>query len=199
MDLGCGLGQDIRRIVYDGAPSEDVFGLDLEAGLIDAGYDLFLDRGRLKSSFVTADVLGDTSASQPGDYGNLNDQISQLTGNFNIIFAGSFFFLFNWSEQLKIAKKCTQLLKQEPGSLIFGHMLGHIEPDHYPKVLSPGEVYGHDTGSWRRMWEEVGDATGSKWRVEAELGEESAPAAFTKEGKWGDPGRRFMTFAVWRE
>lgn len=170
--------------------------MDLEKGLMDAGYELFLDRSRLKSTFIAADILEDVSTSKDSEG---HGQLEQLKGEFDIIFAGSFFHLFDWTQQVEIAKKCVGFLKDKPGSMIFGHMLGHIEPDHYPKVLSPGEVYGHDAGSWTRMWEEVGEVTGSMWRVEAALGEESAPAAFTKQGKWGDPGRRFMKFAVYRE
>ena len=48
---GCGVGQDIRRVVYNGAPSENLCGLDPHRGLADLGYELFLDRDELRSAF----------------------------------------------------------------------------------------------------------------------------------------------------
>ena len=38
------LRQDIRRIVHDGASSENICGLHLNQGLTDTEYDLSLDR-----------------------------------------------------------------------------------------------------------------------------------------------------------
>ncbi|KAE8413051.1 hypothetical protein BDV36DRAFT_287349 [Aspergillus pseudocaelatus] len=52
IELGCGLGQDIRRLAYDGAPSENLVGLDLRNAIIELGYDLFKDRDTLKARFI---------------------------------------------------------------------------------------------------------------------------------------------------
>ena len=52
LDLGCCFGQDLRELVADGAPSENIYGLDIEGPLIDVGYDLFMDRGKIKSTLV---------------------------------------------------------------------------------------------------------------------------------------------------
>ncbi|KAJ5287036.1 hypothetical protein N7478_002722 [Penicillium angulare] len=43
LDMGCGLGQDIRRLILDGAPAEHLVGLDIEPAYIDLGYELFKD------------------------------------------------------------------------------------------------------------------------------------------------------------
>ena len=60
MDLGCGLGQDLRVLVRDGTPAENLVGLDLMREYIDLGYELFQDRERLSSTFIAQDFFEDT-------------------------------------------------------------------------------------------------------------------------------------------
>ena len=44
LDVGCCFGQDLRRLVVDGAPSENLVGLELKPQFLSLGYDLFADR-----------------------------------------------------------------------------------------------------------------------------------------------------------
>ena len=155
---------------------------------MDVGYDLFQDRDRLRSTFVAADILDESSPELRG-----------LDGNIDIVFAGSFFHVFDWDAQMRISKRLALLMRSVPGSLVFGHHLGHVAPDTYPLGLGAGSVYAHDKGSLQQMWTQVGLETGSKWRVEAELEGTGKLVGCTKEGKWGDPGRRYMRFVVRRE
>jgi len=57
LDLGCCLAQDLRKLVADGAPSQHLYGLDIEERFIDLSYDLFRDHATLRSRFVVADLL----------------------------------------------------------------------------------------------------------------------------------------------
>lgn len=59
LDVGCCLGQDIRKLVYDGVPGECLVGLELEAGFIDLGYELFRDRDTLKARFISGSIISD--------------------------------------------------------------------------------------------------------------------------------------------
>ena len=59
LDLGCCFGQDLRRLVADGAPSRNLCGMDCNATFIDLGYDLFLDRETFEATFVVSDFLND--------------------------------------------------------------------------------------------------------------------------------------------
>lgn len=52
LELGCSLGVDIRRLVYDGAPSDKVVGIDI-ADQSALGYTMFNDIDRLKAKFLT--------------------------------------------------------------------------------------------------------------------------------------------------
>lgn len=57
LDLGCCCAQDLRKLVHDGAPSENLWGAELKGGFLELGYELFLDRETLKAHFIEADVF----------------------------------------------------------------------------------------------------------------------------------------------
>jgi len=103
LDIGCCLGQGIRQLVTDGAPSANTYGSDPYGGLIDVGYDLFRDMDRLKATFMAADVFDDASPL-----------VTQLAEKMVIIYKGAFFHLFGIKEQEKIAKRVVQLLAPKP-------------------------------------------------------------------------------------
>ncbi|KAF1962140.1 hypothetical protein CC80DRAFT_487676 [Byssothecium circinans] len=78
LDLGCCVGQDIRKLVYDGAPSENTYGCDLESGFLDMGYDFFLDKTELKTTFIAARVAINQSGDQSGPNFRQIDPINQF-------------------------------------------------------------------------------------------------------------------------
>ena len=57
------------------------------------------------------------------------------------------------------------LLKPEPGVLVLGKLVGHREPGEY---VHPGHgpMYRHDEESFRRLWKEAGEETGTNWDVD---------------------------------
>jgi hypothetical protein len=56
LDVGCFLGGDLRRLVFDGAPSANLYGVDIVSHW-DVGYALYRDRGRFAAHFIEADIL----------------------------------------------------------------------------------------------------------------------------------------------
>jgi SAM-dependent methyltransferase len=52
LDYGCGTGDDIRALVYDGYPRQKIVGFDVDWKSIDLGFDLYLDRATLGVRFV---------------------------------------------------------------------------------------------------------------------------------------------------
>ncbi|KAK7723900.1 hypothetical protein SLS64_000231 [Diaporthe eres] len=64
LDVGCCIGQDIRKLVHDGAPGGSLHGAELQEGFIGLGYDFFRDRDTLGATLVQADVfnLGEASS-----------------------------------------------------------------------------------------------------------------------------------------
>ncbi|GES60416.1 methyltransferase domain protein [Aspergillus terreus] len=61
LDLGCGLGQDIRRLVHDHAPADRLIGMDIIPEYVQLGYQLFNDdENKLQVQFLVQDFFADT-------------------------------------------------------------------------------------------------------------------------------------------
>ena len=86
LDLGCALGQDLRRLAADGAPSENMYASDLQSELWDIGYDPFRDRDRKKARFIQADIF------------DPNTPLRELNGKMDIIIACQLLHLFSWTK-----------------------------------------------------------------------------------------------------
>ena len=184
LDLGCCMGQDIRKLVHDGAPSEHMYASDLKKNFWGIGYDMFLDKSTLQTQFVEADIFDTDSA------------LKQMDGKMDVINAASFFHLFDWDQQVKAAKRAVQLLKPVSGSLIVGRQGGKPEAGSFAHVMKEMTAFWHNPESWAKMWKQVGDETGTDWEVQAVLGEED----LSKRMKTClvPAGTRFMTFTIRR-
>jgi hypothetical protein len=164
----------------DGAPQENLYGSDLLQSFIDLGYELFRDKATLKSKFIAADVFDPDS------------ELKQLDEQLGIIYATCFFHLFDWNQQVAIGKRFVKLLKPEPGALILGYHVGQSEPSELQALTLKGKMYRHNVDTWEKMWQQIGDETGTRWDVKAELF--SGTANYT----WMPLGSGIMKFQVRR-
>jgi SAM-dependent methyltransferase len=159
LDLGCGFGQNIRKLVYDGAPAENVSGADISQTLVDCGYEYFKDQEKLKSKFIIGDVFASDSSA-----------FFEAKGNFDIVFASMVYHLWGWDDQIKACVETIKLLRPVPGSVLFGWQLGATPAGEIERMNSMAKrhkmMYQHDEESWRRMWKEIENQTGTKWDVE---------------------------------
>lgn len=169
LDLGCCFGQDVRKIVYDGAPAENVTATELEQGFIDMGYELFKDRDTLASRFVAGDFFA-------------MDEAKLQEGSFDIVHSASFYHLFNWDEQVEVVAKTVRLLKQKPGSMIFGRQYGVDEARDFkhPSTRS-GSVWQHNVESFGKLAKDVEIKTGT--RLECKVSAVKSPDWYADE-KW---------------
>jgi hypothetical protein len=172
-------------LAFDGVPSEYLYASDLRPDFFELGYKLFQDKETLKTKFIAADVFDETSG------------LDALTGQVDIVFVGAFLHLFDYAGQFNAAKRIVKLLRPKKDSLILGRQVGNIEPGD-KKGSSGRSVFRHDEASFKKLWDEVGEATGTKWRVEATLkvpddsDQQLQPALH-------DGGMRRLTFVVYRE
>ncbi len=157
LDVGCCVGQVLRRLAFDGVESSRLYGTDVEPRFLDIGYDLFRDRNQFKGSFVVGDLL-------KGD----DERLSVLDEKMTLIHATSFFHLFAWNDQVRAATRMVRFLKPERrDAMIFGRQVGTTLPRENGKAGSD-KVYLHNADSWQRLWDEVGERTGTKWRTTME-------------------------------
>ncbi|KAF1967866.1 hypothetical protein BU23DRAFT_583613 [Bimuria novae-zelandiae CBS 107.79] len=190
LDLGCCVGQDIRKLVFDGAPSENTYGSDLEKNFIDIGYDLFLDRSTLKTTFIPADIFDEDSG------------LKQVEGEIDIVHAAAFLHLFDEGGVRNACKRIVKILKSKPGSLFIGGHIGNIESgDYVGSVDKNRKKFRHNPQSFKEMWIKVGEETGTRWDVDAHLKDEDLFARAEKmglEATFIPPGSKWLSFAVRR-
>lgn len=161
LDLGCCFGTDLRKLVFDGAPAQNLRGAELRRDFIDLGYELFLDRSTLKVHFHTGDFFDTDATGLP-------------IKAFDMIHASSFYHLFNWSEQVDCLSKTVALLKPMAGSVILGRQVASDTPGEWEHITarSNGTMYRHNVDTFHRLVEEVSMKTQRLLEAKASLGEE---------------------------
>ncbi|KAI4156944.1 MAG: hypothetical protein L6R39_000896 [Caloplaca ligustica] len=187
LDLGCCFGQDVRKLIYDGAAANNLYACDLEPEFLDLGYDLFRDRETCGAHFFAVDLFAP------------NADMRALEGKVDIIHAASFLHIFGWQEQVSICQLITRLLRPQKGSLVIGRQVGNLAAGEMGenaanKFLDRGKVWRHINDSFRRMWLEVGEMTGTKWDVRIE----SLVMENEWRKEWRQEGVRRLVFEVER-
>ncbi|KAF4912204.1 Methyltransferase trt5 [Colletotrichum viniferum] len=190
LDIACCVGQDIRKLVYDGVPSETIVGVEIEKGFIDAGYELFRDKQSLHTNFVVADVVEDKD-------GVLETMVCQ----FDSAHLGMCLHLWDREDQLKALRRIIQLLKSEPGVAILGHTIGHVEGIEVSLGMNGKPSLRHNLRTWEALWTDLSETTGSRWKVTAEMYDDDdmrGRLGVTKPS-WWDSKWRLLAFEVVRE
>jgi hypothetical protein len=158
LDLGCCFGQDLRALAADGVPGERLVGVELHGEFHDLGHKLFRDERTLGAMLVAADVFdvlseGGAPALRP------------LIAAVDVLQASAFLHLFTWERQVDAGVAIIKLMKDEPGVMVVGTQVGSKKPGLYEQ----GRMYLHDVGSFEKLWADIGQRTGSQWKVEAVL------------------------------
>ena len=162
LDLGCCFGQDIRRLVADGVIGSNLYGADLRLEFLELGYELFRDKGRLEAHFLEADVFEVDGEAEGGK------ELKKLDGTIDIIHAASFLHLFAWEQQVQAGMRMVRLMTK--GSLVLGRQAGTTKPGEYARrAYQSGSRYVHDPDTFQKLWDVIGEKTGTKWKVIAEL------------------------------
>lgn len=197
LEVGCGLAQDVRKLIADGAPPAQLRGTDLQAGLMACGHDLFRDADKLPlgdgsdaqgNTFVAADFLDDSDASP----------LKGWEGGADVIHASMFLHCFELPTQVRACKRIAALLRSRPGSLLVGRSGGVSlaaggprEEEARGPVGRIGGVrrmnYLHDVESFRNMWEQVERETGTRWEaqvVEEEIDDAGGRYFAGDEHRW---------------
>ena len=173
----------MRKLVSDGARSENIYGADLYGEFMELGFELFRDRKTLKSTFFPTDILDDRDLPLRG-----------LDGEMDVVYMGLFLHHFDFDTCVRVCARVTRLLKPKKDSLVMGVQVGSLEADKKPiPIPSGGILYRQDIKSMERVWAEVGKLTGTEWKVDARL---ERGKGFGE--KWQIEGTRRLGFEVWR-
>ncbi|EIT81835.1 hypothetical protein AO1008_08037 [Aspergillus oryzae 100-8] len=182
LDLGCCFGQDIRKLVHDGAPSENIIGADTEGRFMDLGYELFRDKETLKARFYAASVFDE-------------DFLSEWHGKIDVIYVGAFLHLFDIEKQALVVARLVELLRRRPGSIVFGRNLGAERGGAFRMKTLGWDVFRHSRETMRLLWE---GAPEGDWRVDAELMEYRSEGWDDSRRGWVGDETKEMRFVVRR-
>ncbi|KAI9830511.1 MAG: hypothetical protein M1819_005469 [Sarea resinae] len=185
IDLGCCFGQDLRQLVADGVRSEQLIGLDIEASLMELGYDLFMDRETLKSRFLVADIFRGAEQGEP--WTSLEQKKA------DIVHCSAFFHLFPLAEQLHVAKIIARLVRAN--GIIVGRQSGSTKPSEMPAIAEGSTSFRHDVSTFQSMWDEVGRETSTKWEVSGTL---DTVGMIGKKSTVEDENSRRLLFTITR-
>lgn len=183
LDIGCCIGQDIRKLVHDGAPGNKLHGAELQGHFIKLGYDFFRDKETLQAMLMQADAF-DLGESSP---------LGGLVGKIDIIHMGQVVHLFGWDRQRDLLENCVKLLRPaSSGAMILGQAVGDVEGGTKPG----GQIFVHSVETFNKMWVEISERTGLKFNCRAIL-DEGLGIAESRRG-WDAATRKRLSFEVER-
>lgn len=155
LDFGCCIGQDLRKLLLDGAPVSKIYGSDLLPEFIATGYDLFGDKTTFPSDHLIAPA--DAFDSSP------DNALSQFNGRVSVLHISAVFHLFGLEQQRVLARRCLKLLSKTQKCVVLGGQTANVNAGEYPR--GNGKMrWRHSAESWRGMWEAVAKEEG--WTVE---------------------------------
>ncbi|OCH86003.1 hypothetical protein OBBRIDRAFT_738852 [Obba rivulosa] len=167
LDLGCCMGTDARKLVYDGYPATNILACDIRPEFIDLGFHLFGDGDACPIHFFTSDIFGvpvDFDQMPPGVLTTEVTDLEEVTGSVNHIFTGALFHLFDESTQCALALRLLTLLRRKRGDIIFGIQQGLQEARYVSDQFGLGR-FVHSAESWVRMWRKVfAEAEGEEFK-----------------------------------
>lgn len=189
LDVGTCLGQDIRKLIYDGVSPSVVAGTDLSSSFLEQGYELFRDSPETVK-MVEANILSPLTDGNP---------LAQWKGKLKAVQLGMIIHLFTWEEQITAFVNAIALLSNETGVFVFGQASGNIDGRETRTLSASGaecNSWKHNVESFQRLVKDVEVKTGMRWAVVAELDD----ALSVNDGKrsWDDPKTRRLLFEIRR-
>ncbi|KAI8980781.1 hypothetical protein BD414DRAFT_516481 [Trametes punicea] len=189
LDIGCCVGTDIRKVIADGYPAQNIIASDLRPGFWSIGHKLFMsDPATFSVTFLPGDVLDSTfigttsvvynTPHMPRPALHKLRELAPLAGHMRAIHASNLFHLFTEANQAAIARALGALLAPTPGSMVFGTHIGRPKkglrteaPPPAPGYLG-SRMFCHDAQSWTDLWDGVIFRKGTV-RVEAQVIEQA--------------------------
>ncbi|MCJ1333745.1 hypothetical protein MMC10_010445 [Thelotrema lepadinum] len=186
LDVGCCMGQDLRKLAADGASTDNMHGCDIETDFWDVGFDLFRDRETFKANYFQADVFDPKSFPKT------------LQGSVDIIFLGLVHHLWSRREQVEALASLARLTK--PGSMILGLGAGWSKGREFETKWKNATktMYYHDDETMKELWKEVGTVSGTRWKVDASTQRMETFFIESKDWDWLGPEARMSVFEATR-
>ncbi|KAH7074915.1 hypothetical protein BKA63DRAFT_444408 [Paraphoma chrysanthemicola] len=174
VDLGTCLGQDLRKLVHDGASPRQLLGIDKFPQFAEIGFSFFRDSEKMNGRFLTADVFEHDES----------DALNETKGTWEVVTSSMFLHSFDWETQKVAVRKMFELARAKD-SWLMGLMGGDLEEQDVPILppLVPENVrvsrFIHSTTSLSRLLMEVGHELGRTITVHTSY-QEDKESTYTK-------------------
>ncbi|KAK5662382.1 hypothetical protein OQA88_8292 [Cercophora sp. LCS_1] len=155
LDIGCCLGHDIRKLIFDGVPSSNVAGVELRAGFIDLGFELFRDKDKFEGRMLPGSITED------------GEPWVQLEGQFDVVNFGMVFHCLTWDEQIQALGRALDALNGQKGNSVIGICVGTL--DGRLENWTGKTVPAHNEETFEKLVREFEEKTATKWEVQVEL------------------------------
>lgn len=179
--MGTCLGQDLRKLAFDGVPQEQLYGVDVFPEYEALGHHFFRDANTFKDRFFTGDLFSDDP----------EDTLAKSKGTWHIIEIVMFLHIWDWDLQIAACKRLLKLLAPDNG-MIIGAQTGSTESRHIelrPPYTSPGEerkIFRHNLESFRQMWDQVQKEEGIRVKVDVEYDSHTERSKLIQESESGE-------------
>lgn len=193
IDLGTCLGQDIRKLIHDGAKPEQLLGIDKYPQFLNVGYELFRDYSATRSCFHPADLFAVDE----------NSVLNTTRGSWDIVASAQVLHSFDWDKQKQLIKLMFQLARGKGSwlaGLLAGGLKGHSVP--VPPPLVPAGVHVerfiHSTETLRKIFQEAADEAGVSVSILVEY-QEDPNSLYTREitkGFFTEPDSKLVFYFV---
>ncbi|GAM41070.1 hypothetical protein TCE0_041r13910 [Talaromyces pinophilus] len=194
IDIGCFLGSDLRRLAFDGAPTENLYGVDIVSHW-DVGFALYRDQDKFKAHFIEADLLSIGEDNNAGSGETTRFQALRATAD--IVSISAVLHQWDWDDQIKAAKKVVALTKG-PDALVVGHQIGNVEAKQVWNKALQVHHWRHTPESFAKLWDQVGAETGTAWKTEGKLLSFEEMGWDPEDNRWMEPGDKALNFVVTR-
>lgn len=186
LDIGCFLGQDLRALVVDGAPSNNFYGIDIVSHW-ELGYEMFRDREKFSARFIEGDILVPNAAMQ------------DLAGKMDVISMMSMLHAWDWETQVRALREVVKL-SSDKGGMVVGFQVGSegLRDRTGTHLGDSSRVYWHSPESFQEMWDQVGKETETKWMCESTLETFEAAGQPTEGMEWLGDDTGVFRFVVVR-
>ncbi|KAJ3736724.1 hypothetical protein DFJ43DRAFT_988981 [Lentinula guzmanii] len=179
LDVGCCVGNALRKVVTDGWPVENTIGIDLSKEFWDLGHEMFRSTPEsFPAGFVGGDIFDDVilapTIGRSDDSNfipnlervNLRNltSLAPLRHRVSAIYVCNVFHLFHAEKQLDLARRLASLLTRQSGSVIFG---SHGVAPAQLAVTNVGPNSFHSAESFASMWATLfeADSVEISWKV----------------------------------
>jgi hypothetical protein len=161
VDCGCFFSSDFRFLAFQGVPTNNMYGFDIEPRFFDIAFEFYNDRDRWKGTFITADASKDLDESPLG----------KLKGKMDIVWCPKFLHLYDRQGQVEMASRLIGLLKPTAGSLFVGSQNGVPQSEEIPLPSAEQKrvCWFANADDIKLMWDEVAARTRTRWNVESRL------------------------------